>query len=94
MFGVIKKIIAFFTKKKNIEKEEIKFIDNRPIHAGHKIFQYNWVDRKLTTVELKRDLTGRKRVIMEKNCVYVSSATRKGAIKKLNANGFKLKVIG
>jgi len=92
--AAIKKAIAFFKKKSNIDKIEIKLIDTRSVHAGHKLFQYNWIERKLEVVELKRDLiTGRKRVDMKKNCVYVSSATKKAAIKKLNAKGFKLKFI-
>ena len=93
MFGIIKKIIAFFTKKKNIEKEQIKFIDNRAIHSGHKLFQYDWTTRQLTLAKVEKGLNGRKRVIMEKNCVYVSGLNRKSAIKKLNAKGFKTKVI-
>jgi hypothetical protein len=94
MFRIIKRIIAFFTKKKNIEKEQIYFVDSRPIYAGHKIFQYNWIDRTLVTVEMKRDLvTGKKRILMVKNCIYVSSASRKSAIKKLQAKGHKVKII-
>ena len=93
MFRLIKRIIAFFTKKKNIEKVEIKFIDSRKIHAGHTLFEYNWLDRKLDIAKIETGLNGRKRVVMNQNCVYISGLNRKSAIKKLNVNGFKNKVI-
>lgn len=89
MFGITKLIkwVKSLFKKKKLEK--VTFIGSRLIPNGHKVFEFNILEKKIQPCGYET-IDGRKRVMMNKQCMYVSALNEKNAIKKLKAKGINI----
>ena len=79
---MIKKLINWILVQLRLRPKKIGSI--RP-KKGHKIFEFNYVTKDFN--EAKYDLQiknkGRKIIITNKNCIYVSALNKKNAAKKI-----------
>ena len=88
-----KKDKVVITSQREIEKQ-LKKVGKIIPHRGHTLFKYNRVTEEMseaifedTVVEYNPDprkMKANRRVMVEKDCVYVSALNKKNARRKLN----------
>ena len=81
-------------RKKEEEKQE-KYLGSMKPHKGHKTFKYDTKTGELTEAKFEEDIASfvkkdkkdlsprRRRIIAEKECIYVSALNIKNAVKRL-----------
>ncbi len=80
--------------KKQVEKQ-LKFVEQKRPHSGHKCFEINTKTNEINLAEFKEEaisfedarsgiISGKRKVIIKEGCVYVTALNKKNAIKKYN----------
>lgn len=79
--------------KKEIEKQ-LKYVGHVRPHSGHKCFEINLKTGEANLAEFKEEaisfedakngiVSGKKKIIIKEDCVYITALNKKNAIKKL-----------
>lgn len=79
--------------KKQVEKQ-LKFIGQHRPHSGHKCFEINTKTGEINLAEFKEEaisfedakngiISGKKKIVMKEDCIYITALNKKNAIKKL-----------
>lgn len=73
-----------------------KFVGQLKPHKGHKVFKFNTKTGELVPAKVEKqegELTNRKKIIVEDECIYVAALNLKNAVKRLaKYHGINLKI--
>jgi hypothetical protein len=68
-----------------MSNQENKKLGSMMLHKGHKLFRYNTETTELSVCSsYELDENGNKKVVIEKDCLYIMALNKKNAIRKLN----------
>jgi len=87
--------IEIVNEVKKQQEKQLKFVGQQRPYSGHKCFEVNLSTGEINLAEFKEEaisfedakngiISGKKKVIIKDNCVYITALNKKNVIKKLN----------